>query len=572
MKRRCLMVFAVWVISLFPTLSHGAVFLDEDRSLLFTLRGYSQGRMLTVEQERFRAEYYPVPEGTLLQHRTYLEPQLRQDLAPRTDATPFLSGLRDYLGIDNIRYFFGVRVEYEGIYDYGPEDYEDNLPESTRGDLRYKSRLFEAYGDLRFLKRLNLRIGKQNISWGETDAFRLLDQINHLDQSFGGFLTPLDERRVPSFMVKGNLDLGSYGWLNNLALEGFMEPIPELTGGPTIPIGAPWSIITGPPSSLEIRMPKKETWTDARGGGRFLATLGDYSMSLANYWTYPDSPTPTLYFDKTRFDPVKRAVPGATDALDESYPKGVPYLELAYPRVMVSGASLSGPLPLSPYTIFRTEFAYVKDHPVFVPGKSIPLLVPILNMGENQIDNYVAQLDALQRQKAILGQGIEGVFTKRDVIRWAVGLDRNQWIRFLNPRQTFFLSAQFFGEHYKDLPDDAYYSIQERALVRNVALPDGSTTVLAKPFFVKLPQNYYRATATVKTGYPLWKGFINPEFSAIMEFGDFDIFSYLLQPALNYLWDPIRIRVEYNYIAGDYIGIGFLKDRDNVMLKLEVVL
>jgi hypothetical protein len=98
-----------------------------------------------------------------------------------------LSGLRDYLGIDNIRYFFGVRVEYEGIYDYGPEEYEDNLPESTRGDLRYKSRLFEAYGDLRFLKVLNLRIGRRNISWGETDAFRLLDQINPLDQSFGGF-------------------------------------------------------------------------------------------------------------------------------------------------------------------------------------------------------------------------------------------------------------------------------------------------------------------------------------------------------------------------------------------------
>jgi hypothetical protein len=57
-----------------------------------------------------------------------------------------------------------------------------------------------------------------------------------------------------------------------------------------------------------------------------------------------------------------------------------------------------------------------------------------------------------------------------------------------------------------------------------------------------------------------------------MDFGDFDICSYLLQPALNYAWDPFRVRLEYSYISGDYIGIGFLKDRDNVMLKLEVVL
>ena len=342
-----------------------------------------------------------------------------------------------------------------------------------------------------------------------------------------------------------------------------------------MPIGAPWSIITGPPSSLEIRMPKKETWTDARGGGRFLVTLGDYSMSLANYWTYPDSPTPTLHFDKTKFDPVKNAVPDATEALDDAFRSGVPYVELAYPRIMISGASLSGPLPLSPYTIFRTEFAYVKDQPIFVPKKSLPLLTPVLNMDESQIDNLISQLDTLKRQWTFIQGGEEGRFTKRDVLRWVVGLDRNQWIRFLNPRQTFFLSAQFFGEHYRDLPDNAYYSIQKRALVREVTIPEdlgGGTAELSKPFYVKLPQNYYRATATVKTGYPMWKGFITPEFSAAMDFGDFDIFSYLLQPALNYIWDPFRVRLEYSYISGDYIGIGFLKDRDNVMLKLEVVL
>ena len=250
--------------------------------------------------------------------------------------------------------------------------------------------------------------------------------------------------------------------------------------------------------------------------------------SLADYWTYPDNPTPTLHFDKTIFDPVIAGVPDTAGQIHDAYPQGVPYLELAYPRVMVSGASLSGPLPGSPYTIFRGEFAYLWEHPVFVPGKSIPLLEPVLNMGENQIDNLAGQLDALQRQKALLEQGKEGEFTKRDVLRWAVGLDRSQWIRFLNPRQTFFISGQFFGEHYRDLPEDAAFSIQNRNLMRTVVIPDefgGGIEELSKPFFVKLPQNQYKATLLIRTGYPIWKGYISPELSAIGEFGNFDSFS-----------------------------------------------
>src|SRR2546425_9515973 len=50
---------------------------------------------------------------------------------------------------------------------------------------------------------LFLRIGRQNLSWGETDGFRLLDQINPLDNSFGGFLTSLDERRGPPHILRG---------------------------------------------------------------------------------------------------------------------------------------------------------------------------------------------------------------------------------------------------------------------------------------------------------------------------------------------------------------------------------
>ncbi len=71
---------------------------------------------------------------------------------------------------------------------------------------------------------LFIRIGRQNLSWGETDAFRLLDQINPLDNFFGGFLVPLDERRVPLSMMRAQWSFGTIGPVSDLTLEGFVSP------------------------------------------------------------------------------------------------------------------------------------------------------------------------------------------------------------------------------------------------------------------------------------------------------------------------------------------------------------
>ena len=42
-----------------------------------------------------------------------------------------------------------------------------------------------------------IRVGRQILAWGETDVFRLLDNINPLDDSFGGFFIALDHRVFP---------------------------------------------------------------------------------------------------------------------------------------------------------------------------------------------------------------------------------------------------------------------------------------------------------------------------------------------------------------------------------------
>ena len=42
------------------------------------------------------------------------------------------------------------------------------------------------------------------------------------------------------------------------------------------------------------------------------------------------------------------------------------------------------------------------------------------------------------------------LFSESDVIRWVVGWDRPTFIKFLNPRRAFLISAQVFGQHLLD--------------------------------------------------------------------------------------------------------------------------
>jgi len=56
---------------------------------------------------------------------------------------------------------------------------------------------------------LFLRIGRQSISWGESDTIALLDQNNPFDITLGvpGLLQDLDEARIPLWTVRSTLRL-----------------------------------------------------------------------------------------------------------------------------------------------------------------------------------------------------------------------------------------------------------------------------------------------------------------------------------------------------------------------------
>ncbi|HEU4341936.1 MAG TPA: DUF1302 family protein, partial [Candidatus Binatia bacterium] len=84
---------------------------------------------------------------------------------------------------------------------------------------------WEAVLDISPTDRLKLRIGRQFISWGETDGIRLLDVINPQDLTFSPPAAPnlfnLDETRIPSYGLRA---LYTIRPVSNTILEAFALP------------------------------------------------------------------------------------------------------------------------------------------------------------------------------------------------------------------------------------------------------------------------------------------------------------------------------------------------------------
>ncbi len=574
-------------VLLWPALLY-ARFLDESQTLRFNGRVYNRTALAVENAGGNTRLQTPYNAFNMLQNRTFVQVEMRHDLVDLVEGSyeghlsvlaPLLKPLQ-WLQLEDISYFMTYRGEYDGVWDYGPDVFRERFPllsncgqpskqkrtsprqlkdcsrTNPRRSLRKRHRLFEAYVDLSW-EALFLRIGRQNLSWGETDAFRLLDQINPLDASFGGFLVSLDDRRVPLDMVRAVYSFEDVGPFSELNIEGY-GAFDKNISSPT-PAGSPWST-PNPPGMRGVVKKPAQNFKDTRGGFRVTARVGELTLSAAHYYTFLDTP-------EVRIVTPRKNPPISLAAFEQAVNAGLAsqfivdnfQANVLYPKIAISGLTASFPVPKW-YAIIRSEAAVFWDEPFFKNSGAAHLLGPVLSGGQITPGYRQVGVDPITGSSLL---AYENDIAHSHVVRWVLGIDINRYIRALNPQQSFIISGQMFGTHIVDFNDTSLASAGPYGF-GHFAIPVSEPSRQNRSL-VNIDQHQFVNTLSISTSFR--SGVIKPQLVFFYDWQG----SWLVQPGVTLTRDPFRLTLQYNYLDGQYNGIGLLRDRDNLITQLEVV-
>ena len=254
-------------------------------------------------------------------------------------------------------------LEKMGAYNYGEADGRGNMMDLyNRNEISDVIR--ELYVDFPVGDRARLRLGKQQIVWGETDFFAANDLVHGFDYTWRSFLEPANEElRKANIIAKLNIDVPEFDG----GLEMFVRPgwDRESDIGTEFDVyGSRWS--TQSTAGIDFRnidpfnfRNKEGDARDVTGGIRWTGLAKDinYSVSyLKTYWT-----SPMLNASSTLKLFGLPNVPSGVETLGRSDTIGAAG-ELIYPTIDVFGATASG-YSESADAVFSTEVAYIKDAP-----------------------------------------------------------------------------------------------------------------------------------------------------------------------------------------------------------------
>lgn len=348
------------------------------------------------------------------------------------------------------------------------------------------------------------------------------------------------------------------GPFSELNLEGF-GVLDDKVSTP-VPTGSPWSTPNPPGIRGFVKMPAKN-FTDARGGFRVTARVGDLTLSAAHYYTFLDAPLVRVVTPEKK-PPVNLAEFDAAVAAGNTARFLVDHFQanVLFPKIAISGATAS--FPLSRFSsVIRSEVAVFWREYLFKNSGPLHLLGPALEDGQITPGYRQVGIDPMSSARLLR---YKNDIDRSHVVRWSLGVDINRYFRFLNPQQSFIISGQMFATHIMDFDNTQLNSILPYGFGHvAVAVRDPHRKNEAS---VNIDQHQSVNTLAISTSYRA--GVIVPRLVFFYDWQG----AWLVQPQVSLIRDPFRLTLQFNYLDGQYNGIGFLRDRDNFLVQLEYVI
>lgn len=388
------------------------------------------------------------------------------------------------------------RGVYDSVYDIKPGDRQhgqERLDDLVGGrisdfsndrlnDLKFENDLREAYVDLRFSEvPLFLRLGRQQVVWGESDYFRLMDFWNpidirwHLQQE-----QSWDEIRVPLWLLKAVWEFGEVGPVSDTYAELVYNPGDYHPGIVVDFLPRPWALpFPSPlrPGQVQFDPVTKLTLSsqfDLQGTsvrrGDFHRNPEDASeIGTRVHATLPGGVEVTANYLYGRGRAVGAASPFAVRIRSIDLPQSAPVgryqtdsrdptsvvtvfpidvvAEVVHPYLHIFGLTAKYFDAALTQTSFRLESAYV-------------IGAPFQTIEPNKLAKVTLQGKPLPPDSMLdLGTAPLG-YTERDQWSGMLGFDRATWIPAINKNAPWVFSGQFFwtytlGNHIDDLRGNA---------------------------------------------------------------------------------------------------------------------
>ncbi len=351
-----------------------------------------------------------------------------------------------------------------------------SLTKGERDALKFDNQLREAYADIKLRTiPLTIRAGRQQIVWGETDNFRMLDRANPLDLTWH-FTQELpapafgwDETRRPLWMFKFLYDVGDVWKLSQNFLEWYWNP------GDWYPakiafLPRPWGV--------RFLDPLKNPIDGAFIGGvcDTVATRRNHPFNLdPNVGTCVRLMNNSREFEQGSYarNPLENSQIGVR--YHGITPFGLEFtLNYFYQRWAGDDGTPYAPFKglLAPtdnprLSAINTEKARRLENQGIFPAEFIAPYVHTLGMSGNYSDEAYTQ--AVFRAETVYDVGIpffdvggpkrtvvDGLLpgtTNKNMWKGMIAFDRPTWIRSLNKKSTVFLTGQFFWHYLVNNPD-----------------------------------------------------------------------------------------------------------------------
>lgn len=563
-----------------------AIYLDEGQTVSLRLRAYSQG---SVRLEDSQGDTTPsVKVGQLVQHRNFFNPELEAKLVSYTSWMK-TAGL-SVVAPDALDFRLAAWGFYDGIYDYGTGQFHSQLgktkaqffeatdinqilqgtgdPDNPRDIFQNKARINELY--LNYSKGpVFLRVGKQAISWGESDTVALLDQNNPFDLTLGapGIFEDIDEARIPLWTIRGSYSLfDTLGPLSSGFVEGYWVPggidattsiVPPPTLGPYVAPGVdpqdnPLLITLRNPQFALVDHVPEQNMSNSRYGFRVQTVVArDYTVSAWYYLAFNQAPVPRI--DSVAL-PLKSS-PACVPGTGVNGCRPILATELVHKLVPVIGvANTFFFQPLN--GIIRMEAEYFNKEPGFIP--SVNLLIPQVNKNPNLLTNACTFPNGRPGAQCIGHFATAGQVPYADFLRWELGYDRFFFFRPLNPTNSFTWVSAIVGSYNmtENTQRDFRFDGQQKpgtGLVPNPVPAD----------FVQLQKVEMFGQTHLQTDY--LHGRMTPAITLIGYLRG----TYAINPTLTYRWtDSLLFDLNFVQIDGMFQSLGFFRDRRQIAMRM----